>query len=257
MAEQHDEAGATAPAPGGAPAPGFEHLGWQPSWRDRVDGVLAAASPGRLAAGAAVAVVVVVVAAVVLLRAPAPPPPELALPLAGATGDPAPSSTSPSSTTSSTAAAEVVVHAAGAVGSPGVYRLAAGARVSDLLDAAGGPQPGADLDRLNLAAPLLDGARVFVPLPGQEVPAVSPSLGGAGADPGGGGGAAPGPDAPVDLNRATLDELDELPGVGPATAQAIVDERERRGGFTAVDQLLDVRGIGDAKLAVLRELVRV
>lgn len=257
VAEQHDEAGAAAAPPGGAPSPGFEHLGWQPSWRDRVEGVLTSASPGRLAAGAAAAVVVVVVSAAVLLRGPAPPPPELALPLAGAAGDPASSSTTLGSTTSSTAATEVVVHAAGAVARPGVYRLAAGARVSDLLDAAGGPVPGADLDRLNLAAPLVDGERVFVPLPGQEVPAVSPSLGGGGRDPGRAGGGAPRPEAPLDLNRATLDELDELPGVGPSTAQAIVDERDRRGGFTAVDQLLEVRGIGDAKLAALRELVRV
>ncbi|MDQ3385382.1 MAG: ComEA family DNA-binding protein [Actinomycetota bacterium] len=220
-----------------------------------MDGVLTGASPGRLAAGAAAAVAVVVVAAVMLLRGPAPPPPELVLPLAGAGGDPSTSSTTLGSTTSSTTATEVFVHAAGAVGSPGVYRLAAGARVSDLLDVAGGPVPGADLDRLNLAAPLIDGERVFVPLPGQEVPAVAPSLGGGGA--GDGGAATLRPEAPLDLNRATLDELDELPGVGPSTAQAIVDERERRGGFTAVDQLLEVRGIGDAKLAALRERVRV
>ena len=259
MAEQHDEAGGPAGTAGSDLPPGFEHLGWQPSWRDRVDGVLTATSPGRQAAVAAASVAVVVVAAVVLLRGPAPPPPELALPLAGAAGDPAGSSTTLGSTTSSSPApaAEVVVHAAGAVGSPGVYRLAPGARVSDLLDAAGGPVPGADLDRLNLAAPLLDGERVFVPLPGQEVPGVAPSLAGPGARSEGGGAGTSRPEGPIDLNRATLDELDELPGVGPSTAQAIVDERDRRGGFTAVDQLLEVRGIGDAKLAALRELVRV
>jgi competence protein ComEA len=145
----------------------------------------------------------------------------------------------------------VVVHAAGAVTRPGVYRLTGGARVSELLDAAGGPAPGADLDRLNLAAPLVDGEQVFVPLPDQEVPLVGA--------PGGGSQAPPASGTPglVDLNRATLDELDELPGVGPSTAQAILDERDRRGGFTTVDELLDVRGIGDAKLAALRDLVRV
>ena len=257
MVEQHDEPGDPVPTRGGEAPLAFEHLGWQPSWRERVEGVLTTVPPGRLAGGATAAVAVVVVAAVVLLRGPAPPPPELALPLAGAAGGPSTSSTT-MGTTSSTTPAEVVVHAAGALGSPGVYRLAAGARVSDLLDAAGGPLPGADLDRLNLAAPLVDGDRVFVPLPGQEVPALVPSSVGSGAGPRGEGGAAAlRPDAPLDLNRATLDELDELPGVGPSTAQAIVDERERRGGFTAVDQLLEVRGIGDAKLAALRELVRV
>ena len=261
MAEQHDDPGGPGPDQGRPSAPGFEHLGWQPSWRERVEDLVTTASPGRVVAGAAAVVAALVLGAAVLLRGPAPPPPELALPLAGAGGDPSASASSTSlgsTTTSSTAATEVVVHAAGAVGTPGVYRLATGARVSDLLDVAGGPVPGADLDRLNLAAPLVDGERVFVPLPGQEPPALAPSSGGGGAGSRDDGGAAGlRPDAPLDLNRATLDQLDELPGVGPSTAQSIVDERERRGGFTAVDQLLDVRGIGDAKLAVLRPLVRV
>ena len=227
--------------------PGFEHLGWQPSWRDRLEGVLGGMSSGRLATGAAAAVVGVVVAAALVMRGPTQPPPELTLPVAGAAGDPAASTTT---TTTASVAADVVVHAAGAVARPGVYRLAAGSRVADLLDAAGGPAPGADLDRVNLAAPLVDGERIFVPLPDQEVPPVSTS---------GGGASTPtdAPQVPVDLNAATLDELDALPGIGPATAQAILDERERRGRFTSVEELLDVRGIGDAKLAALRDLVRV
>lgn len=223
---------------------GFEHLGWSPSWRDRLASVLGGAPPGRLAAGAA-AVVVALVVGFVALRAPAPPPPELMLPVAGGAGDPG-----ASTTTTTGGPAEVVVHAAGAVGRPGVYRLAAGSRVADLLDAAGGPAADADLDRLNLAAPLQDGDRVFVPAVGQDVPAVvaGGTQTGAGAE-----GAA----APIDLNSATLAELDTLPGIGPATAQAILDERERRGGFRTVEDLLDVRGIGEAKLAAIRDLVRV
>lgn len=171
------------------------------------------------------------------------------MPMAGGVGDPAASTTS---TTAGPAIAELHVHAAGAVLQPGLYRLAPGARVADLLDAAGGPRPDADLDRVNLAAPLQDGERVFVPVAGQEVP---PVAGGQPAGPS--GGAAGTPDVPLDLNSATLDQLDTLPGVGPATGQAILDERERRGGFRAVEDLLEVRGIGEAKLAGLRDLVRV
>lgn len=250
MAEQPDPTTPVGPStadPTGSPPPAFAHLGWRPSLRERLEGSLASTSPGRLAASAAGALAAIAVVLVVVLRGPAPPPPELALPFAGAAGDAAPS------TTSSTGAPEAVVvvaHAAGAVARPGVYRLAAGSRVADLLDAAGGPTPEADLDRLNLAALLVDGQQVFVPLPDEAVPAVGPPR--AGAGPGAGATA-----GPVDLNAATLDDLDDLPGVGPATAQAIVDERERRGGFGAVDELLDVRGIGDAKLAALRDLVRV
>ena len=253
MAEQPDRTTPLGPSPtadpSGSPPPAFAHLGWRPSWRERFEGSLATTSPGRLAAAAVGALVVVVIVVVVVLRGPAPPPPELALPFAGAAGDAAPSTTA---STTAPEALDVVAHAAGAVARPGVYRLAVGSRVADLLDAAGGPTPEADLDRLNLAALLVDGQQVFVPLPDEAVPPVGPPTAGAGAP------ALPGATAgPVDLNTATLDELDELPGVGPATAQAIVDERERRGGFTAVDELLDVRGIGDAKLAALRDLVRV
>jgi competence protein ComEA len=156
----------------------------------------------------------------------------------------------------SAAPAVIVVHAAGAVVRPGLHELPAGARVADLLDAAGGPSPDADPDRLNLAAPLADGQRLYVPRVGETAPAVvGPDGSGAGgsgsSDPGGG------PAAPVDLNVATVDQLDELPGVGPATATAIVEHRSRNGAFTSVDDLLDVRGIGPAKLEALRDLVTV
>jgi competence protein ComEA len=201
-----------------------------------------------------VSVAVAALVAVAVLKQPAPLP-ELTMPLAGGPGDPA-------ATTTTTAAveppaAEVVVHAAGAVNAPGLHRLPAGARVADLLDVAGGPAPGADLDRLNLAAPLVDGERIFVPMPDQVVPVAEASGPGA-TGPGAGGPAGTStPRSPVDLNRATLADLEALPGVGPATAQAILDERARRGRFGSVEELLEVRGIGDAKLAALRDLVRV
>lgn len=158
---------------------------------------------------------------------PAPAPPEVALPSAAAAPE----------------AIEVVAHAAGAVVRPGIYRVPDGARVADLIDAAGGPTPDADLDRLNLAAGVRDGEQVYVPRVG-EPGAAAPGSAAAG-------------DGVVDINTATAEELDTLPGVGPATARAILDWREQHGPFTSVDQLLEVRGIGEAKLAAIRDQVRV
>lgn len=151
----------------------------------------------------------------------------------------------PSATTTAPqkAASGVFVHVAGAVNRPGVYQLAAGARVADAVEAAGGAVAEADLDRINLAAPVTDGAQVFVIRRGEEAPPGA-------ADP----GAA---DRVVDLNTATVEQLDALPGVGPATAQAIIDHREEHGPFKSVEQLLDVRGIGEAKLSQIRKRVRV
>ena len=146
------------------------------------------------------------------------------------------------------------MHVAGAVATPGVRRLPAGARVIDGVDAAGGALPDADLARVNLAAPLVDGQQVYVPRQGEVPPVPLPgtgAAGGAGDDPGATGA------GPVDVNRATADQLDELPGVGPATAEAIIAHREEHGPFASVDDLLDVRGIGEAKLEQLRELVTV
>jgi competence protein ComEA len=244
------------PADDGPDRLGFEHLGWTPTWRDRLEAAAHGTPPARLAAAAGALAVALVVIAVLVLRGPAPPPPELTMPMAGGPGDPATATTASTSTTSP-AAVEVVVHAAGAVARPGVYRLAGGARVTDLLDAAGGAAPEADLDRLNLAALLVDGDRVFVPVPDQEVPPVAGGGAPAAGSQAGTGGAGPSPAGPIDLNAATAADLDALPGVGPSTAEAILAERERRGGFRAVEDLLEVRGIGDAKLAALRDLVRV
>jgi len=152
----------------------------------------------------------------------------------------------------STTSGSVVVHVAGAVLRPGLVQLPAGARVADALSAAGGARPDADLDRLNLAALCVDGARVYVPALGQ--PAVPP-VDGATAN---GGAAASSPDAgPLDLNTATEAELDALPGIGPSTAAAIVAHRDAEGPYRSVDDLDEVRGIGPARLEQLRELVTV
>ena len=219
---------------------------------------LAALVRPRAAAVVAVALlgVGVAVAGWALLREPALPPTEELLPYApggepaGAVGD---DGAAPSPT-STTAVVSLVVHAAGAVAVPGIHSLPPGSRVSDLLAAAGGPSPDADLDRVNLAAPVGDGERVWFPRLGEESePSVVAGSGG-GAGPAGGGGAAP---ALVDLNVASAEELDVLPGVGPATAAAIIEHRSTHGPFTSVEDLLDVPGIGEAKLEQLRDLVTV
>jgi competence protein ComEA len=165
------------------------------------------------------------------------PAAEVVLPRVGSVGDPGGAVTSTSAVDAATA------HAAGAVLRPGVYKLPSGARVTDLLDAAGGPAPDADLDQLNLAAVVTDGERVYVPRRGESPPPVAA------------GSAAPA--GPIDLNTATAEQLDSLPGVGPATATAIVDYRTHHGRFRSVDDLLEVRGIGEAKLEQLRDKVKV
>jgi competence protein ComEA len=133
----------------------------------------------------------------------------------------------------------VVVDVQGAVRRPGVYRFAAGARIVDAIARAGGATRGADRSLVNLAAPLSDGQQVVVPRAG----------GGARAATGASASAAT---VPVDLNTATLEQLDALPGVGPVTAQKIVDYRLEHGPFTSVDQLDAIAGIGPTRLDNLR-----
>ncbi len=198
---------------------------------------------GRLIA-ASVATVVVCAGAIWLVRTP-PPPTEASLPRATTTSG-APSESVPAAIPPTTAAL-VVVHVAGAVAEPGVYELGAGARVRDAVVAAGGPTETADWNALNLAGVVVDGVKVYVPEVGEDVP---PSLTAVPIPDG------PGPPgAPVNVNTATAAELETLPGVGPATATAIVTERERNGPFLGVDDLDRVPGIGPAKLDALRDLV--
>jgi len=148
------------------------------------------------------------------------------------------------------APAELVVDVAGAVRRPGVYHLPQGSRVCDLVEAAGGALPTAELAAVNLAARLADGQQVVVPKRGQALPAAS--VGG-----GGSAGGAVGPAAPVNLNSATLEQLDALPGVGPSTAQKIIDYRTAHGGFRSVGDLKNVSGIGDVRFEALKDLVTV
>jgi competence protein ComEA len=152
----------------------------------------------------------------------------------------------------------VIVHVAGAVRKPGVYRLAGGARVADAVERAGGATRRADLGGVNLAAKLEDGRQIVVPVRARTG-AQAGATGGltAGGATAGGGAVAAGPAAPVNLNSATPEQLDTLPGVGPATVQKILEYREQHGGFGSVEELGQVSGIGEKRLAALRDQVQV
>lgn len=175
----------------------------------------------------------------------------------GSAGDATPPGTEVPAVGEAEGSTEVVVHVSGAVASPGLVRLPAGSRVDDALRATGGATDEADLAALNLARPLADGEQVHVPRPGEEPPAVdAPATAGDGAG-GAGGGSDAAAAGPIDLNTASVEQLDELPGVGPAIAQRIVDHREANGPFTSVDGLLEVSGIGPATLEKIRPLATV
>ena len=135
--------------------------------------------------------------------------------------------------------AQLVVDVAGAVRRPGLYHLAAGTRIADAVTAAGGATAHADITLVNLAAPLADGEQVLVPVRGGAATA----------------GSTPSSTAPLDLNTASAEQLDALPGVGPATAQKIIDYRQTHGPFRNIEELEGVPGIGPSKLAQLKGLV--
>src|SRR5688572_4051868 len=137
-----------------------------------------------------------------------------------------------------------VVHVAGAGRRPGLYELKEGSRVSDAVARAGGATAKADTAAVNLAAPLADGIQVLIP---SRIAGAA----GVGSGPSGVGGAAP----RVSLSSATVTDLDALPGIGPVTAQKIVDHRSRHGGFSSVDDLDAIPGIGPARIEQLRDLV--
>jgi len=204
--------------------------------------------PGRrgVRALAAVAAFVVLIAAFLAWRArPRVDPVPAAAAAPAASGD-VPAAVSAARTTPG---GEVVIAVGGKVKKPGLVRLPAGSRVADALQAAGGADNGVDVALLNLARKVVDGELILVgvtPPPGAAVatgPAAAPAAGG--------------PAGPVNLNAATLADLDTLPGVGPVLAQRILDAREAQGGFTSVSDLRKVDGIGDARFEQLKDLVTV
>lgn len=152
--------------------------------------------------------------------------------------------------------AAVVVDVAGAVANPGVYELEEGSRVDDALDMAGGLKEDADISGVNRATLLVDGQRVYIPRVGEQMSGdggVAPASGQTGEA----AGATSSPVAPqlVNINSAGVSELDALPGVGPATAQAIVDDRKENGPFTMVEDIMRVSGIGEKKFEKLKSLI--
>jgi competence protein ComEA len=193
---------------------------------------------------AAVAAVVVLVAGAIAWFSRPRAEPVAAEPVPAATGDVQPEQASPSA-----GGGEVVVAVAGKVRKPGLVRLPEGARVADALTAAGGVLPGTDIALLNLARKVTDGELILV---GVTAPPGAPGE----APPGDTtGGAAAG--GKVNLNTATLAQLDSLPGVGPVLAQRILDHREKNGPFRTVSDLRQVEGIGDTRYEQLKELVTV
>ena len=174
-----------------------------------------------------------------------PPKPE-----AAPTESPAPPEPPPSM--------EVVVHVSGAVKKSGVYRLAPASRVADAIEQAGGATENADLDALNLAEPLQDGQKIHVPRKGEVsaplVGSVSPLRTPYSAPK---ATAAATPQFPINLNTATADQLEAIPGIGPVLAQRIIEYRQTHGRFQSVDELLEVRGIGPKRLENMRPYVTV
>lgn len=145
---------------------------------------------------------------------------------------------------------ELYVHVAGAVHRPGLIRVAAGARVATALERAGGPTRRADLTFVNLAARLQDGQQIVVPLAGAPA-------GAGGGSPASGvaaGGAMPG--ATIQLSTATTEQLDEIDGIGPTLAERIIEYREAQGGLRSLDELSEVEGIGEQRLATLRDALQ-
>ena len=164
----------------------------------------------------------------------------------------APSDDGDGSSKKSSSAAEVYVDVDGAVASPGVYRLKEGARVSQAIDAAGGLTTEADVTGLNRASKVADGQKIYVPTVGEQQAAAVTSGADSGASPTSGAGASSGL---VNINTASAAELQTLSGIGPSMAQSIIDERTQNGAFASVDDLMRVSGIGEKKLAKIKDCI--
>ncbi|OYN78239.1 ComEA family DNA-binding protein [Mycolicibacterium sphagni] len=250
--DHHDEdAEDEIPLPSWIPDGPSEHgAGWLAAVR---------ADPGRAGgiALAVIAVVAVLITVFTLMRDDPPPVTSAKLP-------PVEMVSSAAARPSADANQPVVVSVVGLVTKPGLVTLAPGARIADAVSAAGGTIAGADTLGLNLARHLSDGEQIVVGIgtPAGQPTALGSSVSGGPpaaasdppASPGKGTGA---PAAPIDVNTATVEQLDALPGVGPVTASAIVAWRDAHGKFSSVDQLGEVDGIGPARLEKLRALVRV
>jgi competence protein ComEA len=242
------------------------------------------ADPGRTGAIAlaVVALIAILVTVFTLVRDRPAPVMSAKLPPVERASSASPRSSANPSAGQAGADRPVVVSVVGLVHTPGLVTLAPGSRIADAVQAAGGVVAGADTVGLNMARPLSDGEQIVVglaPVSGQptvlgsssgsgSVPAAGAPASGAPAGPASGprsgppsgspsGSVKPKPGGVLDLNTATVEQLDALPGVGPVTAAAIVAYRQANGRFTSVDQLGDVDGIGPARLEKLRPLVRV
>ena len=211
--------------------------------------------------GSVVSVAVVGVAGWWLVRVP-PPPPEASLSFASTTVVASSLVANDSDVTVATPQT-ITVHVAGAVNNPGVYRLRYGSRVNDGVVAAGGATTTANLDVINLATVLNEGEQIYVPKRGEKPHTITgrPQVGDAGGGATGAGGGATGVNGGalqiININLASVVELEQLPGVGPATAKAIIAYREKNGAFLRVEDLLKVRGIGPAKLSEILPRARV
>ena len=215
--------------------------------------------------GSVVSVVFVGVAGWWLVRVP-PPPPEVNLSFASTTvaaSSPAANDGGANIGGATVATPQTItVHVAGAVNNPGVYRLRYGSRINDAVVAAGGATTTANLDAINLATVLNEGEQIYVPKRGEKPHTITgrPQVGGGatgGASNGSASGANGGALSTININLASVVELEQLPGVGPATAKAIVAYREKNGAFQRVEDLLKVRGIGPAKLSEILPRARV
>jgi len=176
---------------------------------------------------AALAALLLVAAAVIFLRRPTPQPIEIVEP--SPTLEPTP--------------AQVAVYVTGSVVNPGVYYLPEGSRVEDAVHAAGGPAAEADLNRVNLAQRVHDGEQIYVPEMGEEnLPVPSGSTSGGSL---------------ININTASASELETLPGIGPTLAQSVIEHREAHGPFATIEEIMDVRGIGEGLFDEMRDLITV